>query len=281
MSERVLVVGCGDTGRRIATARLAAGDEVTGLVRGADSAERLHAAAVPALRLDLDRPVDALPPADVVFYCVPPPREGDDDPRLAGVLAALAARPPRRLVYIGTSGVYGDCDGAWVTEDRPPDPQTGRARRRLAAERRLADWGGAYAVLRAPGIYGPGRLPVERVQAGEPVLADADSPWTNRIHIEDLAAAALAAAREDAPTGVFNAADGAPTKMGAYYRELAALLGAPAPPAIDRARAELEWSPLRLSFLRESRRLDNTRLLRELGVTLRYPSYREGLAASL
>jgi nucleoside-diphosphate-sugar epimerase len=91
----------------------------------------------------------------------------------------------------------------------------------------------------------------------------------------------LAAAQAGAPTGIFNAADGAPTSIGAYYRELANLLGVAPPPEIDRARAEREWSATRLSFLRESRRLDNTRLTRELGVRLRYPSYREGLAASL
>lgn len=279
--ERVLIIGCGDTGGRIAAARLAGGDDVTGLVRGEDRAARLRTAGIKVLRRDLDRPLAPLPAADVLFYCAPPPPEGDDDPRLARVLAALENRPPRRLVYIGTSGVYGDCGGDWVTEDRPPNPQTARARRRLAAERRLDDWGGSYIVLRAPGIYGPGRIPVERVWNGEPILADADSPWTNRIHVDDLTAAALAVARPDAPAGIFNAADGTPTRMGAYYRELAALLGAPAPPEIDRARAEREWSATRLSFLRESRRLDNTRLRRELGVTPRYPSYREGLAASL
>lgn len=279
--EQVLVIGCGDIGRRIASARQAAGDSVRGLVRSVDGAQRLREADIPTLRLDLDRPFETLPAADVVFHCAPPPAEGDDDPRLARVLAALEGRPPRRLVYIGTSGVYGDCGGDWVAEDRPPNPQTGRARRRLAAERRLREWGGAHAVLRAPGIYGPGRIPVERVWAGEPILADSDSPWTNRIHADDLATAALAAARADAPTGIFNAADGAPTRVGAYYRELAALIGAPAPPEIDWARAEREWSATRLSFLRESRRLDNTRLRRDLGVTLRYPSYREGLAASL
>lgn len=280
MSERVLVIGCGDTGRRIAVSRLAAGDEVTGLVRGADSAEGLQAAGIDALQVDLDRDFGSLPAADVVFHCAPPPPDGGDDPRLIRVLAGLT-RAPRRLVYIGTSGVYGDCGGAWVSEDRPPSPQTARARRRLAAEQRLAAWGGAYAVLRAPGIYGPGRLPLDRVRAGEPVLADADSPWTNRIHVDDLAAAAVAAAAPDAPTGVFNAADGHPTKVGVYYRELAALLGVAPPPEIDWTTAEREWSAMRLSFLRESRRLDNTRLVRELGVSLRYPSYREGLADSL
>lgn len=281
MGDNVLIVGCGDTGRRIAAARQAAGDAVIGLVRGADSAASLEAAGIPALRRDLDRPLDDLPAADVVFHCAPPPREGDDDPRLARVLDALASRPPRRLVYIGTSGVYGDCGGDWVTEDRPPAPITARARRRLAAERLLAAWPGTVAILRAPGIYGPGRLPVERVRSGAPILRDADSPWTNRIHVEDLAAAAVAAAAPDAPTGVFNAADGHPTRMGPYYRELAALLGVAAPPEIEWARAEREWSAMRLSFLRESRRLDNTRLTRELGLRLRYPDYREGLRASL
>lgn len=276
-----LVVGCGDTGSRIALALLATGVDVTGLVRSADSARGLHAQGIDALAADLDARLPPLPAADLVFYCAPPPPEGEGDPRLARLLAALA-RAPARLVYIGTSGVYGDCGGAWVNEDTPIKPQTARAQRRAAAEAQLKAWGPPIIILRAPGLYGPGRLPITRLRAGEPVLADADSPWTNRIHVQDLAECAVAAAtRDHAGFAVYNAADGQPTKAGALPRALARRLRLPAPREIDWATAEQLWPATRLSFLRESRRLDNRRLLAMLGRPLRYPDLDAGLDASL
>ncbi|MEQ8799034.1 MAG: NAD-dependent epimerase/dehydratase family protein [Salinisphaeraceae bacterium] len=278
---RAVIIGCGDTGLRVARLAADRGWDVTGIVRSAESADRLARSAIAAQAVDLDRPDPDLPDADLLFHFAPPPRTGDDDPRLAAVLAAYAHRPPRRLIYIGTSGVYGDCGGDWVTENRPLNPITNRARRRAAAERRLADWAGAAVILRAPGIYGPGRLPIERVRRGEPVLDDADSPWTNRIHIDDLAAATMAAAERGPDRAVYNAADGQPTPMGAAYRAIARRLGLPDPPTISRAEAERDWSEMRLSFLRESRRLDNCRLLEQLGLTLQYPDLESGLDASL
>lgn len=278
---RAVIIGCGDTGQRVARLAADRGWGVTGLVRSAESADRLAGAGIAAQALDLDQPDPDLPDADILFHFAPPPRTGDDDPRLAAVLTAYTERPPRRVVYIGTSGVYGDCGGDWVTEDRPINPQTDRARRRAAAEARLSGWPGPVAILRAPGIYGPGRLPVERVRRGEPVLADADSPWTNRIHIDDLASAAMAAAERGPDRAIYNATDGQPTPMGAAYRAIAQRLGLPAPPTISRADAERDWSDMRLSFLRESRRLDNRRLREQLGLTLQYPDLVAGLDASL
>lgn len=276
-----MIIGCGDTGQRVARLATARDWHVTGIVRSRDSADRLAGAGIAAQALDLGQPDPDLPDADLLFHFAPPPQTGDDDPRLATVLAAYADRPPRRLVYIGTSGVYGDCGGDWVTEDRPINPGTDRARRRAAAESRLADWPGPVVILRAPGIYGPSRLPVERVRRGEPVLEDADSPWTNRIHIDDLASAAMAAAERGPERAIYNAADGQPTPMGAAYRAIAQRLGLPAPPTISRAEAERRWSEMRLSFLRESRRLDNRRLREDLGLVLQYPDLESGLDASL
>lgn len=252
---------------------------VTAIVRSSASVARLRKAGIEAVARDLDTPLPSLPVSDLLFYFVPPPRHGDNDPRLGRVLDVLAPDAVRRLVYIGTSGVYGDCGGDWVTEDRPLNPRTARARRRAAAEARLGVWGGNTVVLRAPGIYGPGRLPIERVLAGEPILRDSDSPWTNRIHIDDLADCALAAAEYGSDRAVYNAADGHPTKMGPFYREIARRLAVPAPPEVDWATATRKFSRVRLSFLRESRRLSNRKLLEELGVRLRYPDFNSGLAA--
>lgn len=281
MGARALVVGAGDTGTRIVRGGLQRGWHATGLVRSAAGAERVGAAGGEPLQADLDAPLPPLPAADLIFYCAPPPRTGDDDPRLAQVLATYPPNSLQRLIYISTSGVYGDCQGAWVDETRAPDPGTDRARRRLAAENRIAAWGGDYATLRTPGIYGPGRLPVERVRAAEPILSDEAGPWTNRIHVADLADIALAAAEAGPARSIYNASDGHPLPMGAYYRLLAEKLGCAPPPEIDWETAQQQFSAARLSFLRESRRLDNQRLRQYLDITLRYRDIESGLEASL
>lgn len=281
MTTDALVIGAGDTGTRIIQGGLARGWRATGLVRSAAGLQRVEATGAETLQADLDATLPQLPAADLLFYCAPPPTEGADDPRLAQVLAACPPERVRRLIYISTSGVYGDCAGAWVDETQPLNPTSDRARRRAAAEDRIAAWGGEYAILRAPGIYGPGRLPIERVRAGEPVLSDTAGPWTNRIHVADLADIALAAAEHGPAQSVYNAADGHPLPMGVYYRALAERLGCPPPPEIDWATAEESFSAARLSFLRESRRLDNRRLREQLGFTLRYPDIESGLDAIL
>ncbi|HXG28538.1 MAG TPA: NAD-dependent epimerase/dehydratase family protein, partial [Nevskiales bacterium] len=217
-----------------------------------------------------------------VFYLVPPPKQGDGDPRLERFLAALP--DARALVYLGTSAVYGDCGGAWVDETAPLKPGTARGRRRLAAERLALDWGARrnvpVMILRVPGIYGPGRLPRARLEKGLPVLREDDSPWTNRIHADDLATAALCVAERGAPGAAYNVSDGQPTTMADYFNRCADLLGLPRPPPVSRAEAQARLTPEMLSFLEESKRLD-TRRLRALGWVPRYPSLAEGLPACL
>lgn len=281
MIEQVLIVGCGDTGRRVAGQWLARGAQVTGWVRTPASATRLQKLGAQSRVVDLDSQAPDPEPADIIYYFAPPPRQGTQDTRLDRFLAALGNHQPQRLVYISTSGVYGDCGGAWVDETRRVNPQTARAQRRVAAEQSLAAWNGDWVILRAPGIYGPGRLPLDKVRAGEPVLRDADCSWSNRIHIDDLAAIAVRAAEHGPCQYVYNATDGEPTKMAAYYRQIADLLGVAQPPQIDWATAQQEFSAMRLSFLSESRRLDNRRLLRELDMQLRYKRLGDGLAASI
>ncbi len=213
----------------------------------------------------------------------PPPIEGDTDPRTANLLAVLEAGGilPSRLVYISTSGVYGDCGGAWVDESRPVNPQTARAARRVDAERRLSAWGDlhdiAVVVLRAPGIYAAERLPVARLMQGTPVLADQDDVYTNHIHADDLAAIALRALAPGAPAGVYNASDDTQMKMGEYFDLVAERLGLPGPPRISRRGAAQAISPAMLSFMGESRRLVNRKMKEHLGVRLRYPTVREGV----
>ena len=286
----VVIVGCGDTGRWLARDYAARGTNVTAVVRSQQGAERARDAGIADVRIhDLDQRTPglsaairaAIPGGAILHYMAPPPRAGEDEPRLAALIDALGTTPVQRLVYISTSGVYGDCGGDWVDETRPVNPQTARATRRVAAEQRLAQWGGPWVLLRAPGIYGPGRLPLARVRAGEPILCDADAGWSNRIHVHDLAGIALAAGERGPAQCIYNASDDRPTRMGPYYRRLAHMLGVAPPPEVDWATAQREFSPMRLSFLSESRRLDNRRLRQTLGYALRYPDYEAGLAGSM
>ena len=268
--SRLLIVGFGDIARR-AVARLPAGVDVRGLGR------RLGA--------DLDRPATLAGLAgwaDAVLHCAPPPGEGESDPRTANLLAALdAAILPRRLVYLSTSGVYGDCAGALVDESRPVRPQTGRARRRVDAERRLVEWsaghGIALTILRVPGIYAADRLPIERLRKGTPVLRDEDDVYTNHIHADDLAGIACRALEEDAPVGTYNVSDDTRMKMGEWLDFVADRAGLPRPPRVSRADAERLVPPALLSFMGESRCLDNRRMKERLGVRLRYPTVHAGV----
>lgn len=284
----MLIVGCGDVGRRIAQTAQQRGEAVTGLVRSAASATALRAQGLPAITVDLDRPVDseALAGRDAeVFYLAPPPGEGTRDPRIGHLLAALPEDVPgRRLVYISTTGVYGDCKGAWVDESWPAKPAVDRSRRRYDAEQQLRAWQtaghGAVIILRVAGIYGPGKLPLVRLQEQVPMIAAADAPWTNRIHIDDLVAVCEAAMRRGQDGAIYNVSDGAPGNMRDYFDRVADLHGLPRAPLIDRNEARSRLSPGMLSYLGESRRLDNRKMLAELGVRLRYPDLDSGLAAS-
>jgi nucleoside-diphosphate-sugar epimerase len=280
----VLIVGCGYIGRRVARRLQAGGHAVTGLVRSAGSARELAAAGVDALVRDLDRDI---PPLDaafrVVYYFAPPPGVGGTDTRMTRVLDALAA--PRRIVYISTSAVYGDCDGAWIDEDHPLRPTTARGARRLDAERQLRAWaqghGVEWVILRVPGIYGPGKLPLARLRQGLPVLREDQAPYTNRIHGDDLAAICVAAMQSDRGDSIYNVSDGHPGNMTDYFFRVADAAGLPRPPVVSREEAASVLSAGMLSFLNDSRRLRNDKLLKELRITLQYPDLDAGLAASL
>jgi nucleoside-diphosphate-sugar epimerase len=262
--ERLLIAGFGDIARRALPA-LAGRYQVARLSR--------------QYGIDLD---SALEPrsADAVLHCAPPPASGDTDTRTENLLAAL--RDVRRIVYIGTSGVYGDCNGARVDEARPVNPQSPRAQRRVDAERQLESWcmqhGAALVVLRAPGIYAADRLPLERLRAGTPVLAPEDDVYTNHIHADDLAAAAIRALEPDAAAGVYNVADDSDLRMGEWMDLVARHAGLPKPPRVPRSRIAEQVSPAVLSFMNESRRLDNRRMKAVLRLALRYPTVHEGLA---
>jgi nucleoside-diphosphate-sugar epimerase len=286
-----LIVGCGYTGMRLAR-RLAPRWHTAALARSDVSAAALSGAGLEVLRIDLDATIEseaagalaATAHGAAIAYLAPPPGQGTDDPRLLRFLHALGDARPTVLLYMSTTGVYGDTGGASVTEDTPVAPGNDRARRRVAAESVARGWcearGVRWVVLRVPGIYGPGRLPLERLRRGEPALRPQDAGPGNRIHVDDLAAACVAALERQVQ-GVFNVSDGNPATTTEFLQRTAALAGLPAPPLVAFAEAAGRISPGMLAFLRESRRVDNRRMREVLGCEPRYTNLDLGIAASL
>lgn len=279
-----LIFGCGYLGRLVAVREQDHGRQPIAVVRSAASAEELRGHGISALRADLDQPVlPELPLGNArLFYFIPPPKDGDTDPRVGNLIQACAQQgQPRRIVYISTTGVYGDCNGDWVTEERQVNPVASRAKRRWDAECSLRDWrcnaGGELVILRVAGIYGPGRLPLERLRAGLPLVRAEESAWSNRIHVYDLVQVCLAAMQRGRDGEVYNVSDGAPSTMLDYFTRIADLAGLPRPPAISLAQAQRQLSPGMLSYMHESRRLDNSKIKDELGIELKYPTMDSGL----
>lgn len=223
--------------------------------------------------------------ARYVVHLAPPPAVGRRDTRTQHLLRVLGqGSATQRLVYGSTTGVYGDCAGAWVDETRPVQPMTERAQRRADAEQQVRRWGVrrrvGVQVLRIPGIYAPDReggTPRTRLLKGLPVLHANEDVFTNHIHADDLAQIALAALWRGHAMRTYNACDSTQMRMGEYLDWAADGYGLPRPPRVSRAQAQQLLSPMMLSFMGESRRLRNARMLRELRVRLRYPTVREGL----
>ncbi len=284
----LLIIGCGDVGLRVV--RVLGGRlRVLALTSSPKRCDALRALGVHPVVGNLDDPTTLgrlAGLADAVLYLAPPPTTGSTDPRLRALLAALGRRaPPARVVYASTTGVYGDCRGEWVTETRPLNPTTDRARRRVDAESHLRAWaratGARTTTLRIPGIYASDReggRPQDRVTRGTPVLAAADDGYTNHIHADDLARACIAALWRGRPQRVVQVCDDTDMKTGDYYDLVADLSGLPRPARVTRAQAGEHFSAAQWSFLNESRRLSNARMKRELRLALRRPTIREGLA---
>jgi nucleoside-diphosphate-sugar epimerase len=282
------VVGCGYTGRRLLQLCRQTGRDCAGTARSDDSLAQIRACGGRALQLDLDLPAARLPAEYCMgrglVYMAPPPQSGTTDPRLRNLLAALPALPAT-LVYLSTTAVYGDTGGAVVNEDTPPAPASDRGRRRLDAERAALQWGDATGVpvriLRVPGIYGPGRLPIERIRQGAPVVRAEDAGPGNRIHVDDLAAACLAAVDYPGAQRIFNVGDGDHASMTEYFRAVADAAGLAPPPELPLQDLLAQVSPAMRGFLVESRRVDTARMRTELGFTPRYASLAAGITASV
>lgn len=287
---RVLIVGCGDVGLRAARA-LGSHVRVLALTSSSERVPALRAHGITPLLGNLDsaaslRRLAGLAP--YVLHLAPPPNDDPAcrfDPRTAALLRALRLRSvPAAVVYGSTSGVYGNCNGDWVSETRAVNPQTARAQRRVHAERALRLFGRATGtrthILRIPGIYAPDRdggTPKARLLRGAPVLVPADDVYTNHIHADDLARACLAALWRGKPQRISHVNDNTDLKMGDYFDMAADLYGLNRPPRIALSLAKEQLPPLQISFMAESRRLSNQRMKGELRLALRYPTAAAGL----
>ncbi len=283
-----MIVGCGDVGMRVA-GQLGQRVRLLALTSHSGRVEEIRSSGLTPLVGNLDRPSTVMRLAGIatrVVHLAPPPSEGWVDSRTAALLRALRLRQkPACLVYGSTSGVYGNCDGDWVTETRPVHANTPRAHRRVDAETRVRFWGRStktrVSILRIPGIYAQNReggTPRARLLKATPVLQQQDDVFTNHIQADDLARACCLALWRGAAQRIYNVNDDSTLKMGDYFDLAADLYGLPRPPRIARAGATEQLPLMLLSFMSESRRMDNTRLKKELRLRLQYPTVLSGLA---
>jgi nucleoside-diphosphate-sugar epimerase len=283
-NKNILIVGCGYVGQRLA-AELAPQAKITGLVRTSHTARQLSLQRIDPMIRDLDRPLSTLSHDwQQIYYFAPPPKQGQQDARMAHFLRALDTNEQNmRLVYLGTTGVYGDCNGDWVDERQPLNPTVDRALRRQDAEQQLHQWrtatGNEVIFLRVAGIYGPDKLPLARLRQGKPMIAATHAPWTNRIHVDDLVQTCIAAMKRGRDGETYNVSDGQPGNMADYFNQVADAAGLPRPPVILPEQATGQLSAGLRSYLAESRRIDNRKMLKELRIHLKYPTLSQGLAA--
>jgi nucleoside-diphosphate-sugar epimerase len=272
---RLLIVGCGDVGMRLLPL-VCARFRVFAVTSSPDRCAELRALGAIPVVADLDHPSSLRRLANLapnVLHLAPPQQAGVVDRRTRHLVAILPAGA--RVVYVSTTGVYGDCQGQLIDETRAVAPHNARARRRVDAERVLRGWargaGGRLAIVRAPGIYARERLPLVRLEQGTPALLAQDDVYTNHIHADDLARIVALALIRGLPGRIYNAVDDTRMKMGDYFDAVADAFGLARPPRVARAQLAAEVSPIKLSFMAESRRIGNERIKRELGVRLRYP----------
>jgi nucleoside-diphosphate-sugar epimerase len=280
---RLLILGCGDIGMRLLPL-VRARFRVFAVTSDPERRAELRAAGAIPMVADLDRPATLKRLAGLAQYVVhlaPPQADGVLDRRSRNLSAILPEGA--RLVYVSTTGVYGDCAGRLIDETRPVAPRNARAQRRVDAERVLRGWArrahGQLAILRVPGIYARERLPLRRLEQGTPALLAADDVFTNHIHADDLARIVALALFRSLPGRIYHAVDDSRIKMADYFDAVADAFGLARPPRLPRAELAAAVSPMLLSFMSESRRLGNERIKHELGVRLRYPQIKPALAA--
>ncbi|MDH5711599.1 MAG: NAD-dependent epimerase/dehydratase family protein [Gammaproteobacteria bacterium] len=278
----ITIIGCGYIGKLLARRLQKNNISVSGFVSSGTSMTECRQWNIACDIIDLDKPL-----ADIdltqkrVIYLVPPPRSGKTDTRITNFLNAIDKHTPEKFVLISTTGVYGDCKGEWIDETRPLNPVADRAYRRADAEQQVQQFCQQYdiplVILRVAGIYGPGKIPVARIKSGQPIVNEHDSPFTNRVHAHDLVTICEKALLNSTITGIYNVTDGHPGTMYEYFTGVAEALNLPSPPAISLAEARQQLSEGMLSYMAESRRINNSKLLNDFELELQYPTLKHGL----
>ena len=289
-SQPIHIIGHGYMGHKLLQAlleqSLASAEQITTVARSQPESHSQN----PHLAWDLDSTETdshSIPkPNAIIYYFVPPPPRGRLDSRAQAFITQLeqntqAQTRPAKIVLISTTGVYGNCHGQWVDENTPLNPSVDRARRRADAEQQFQHYAQQHniplVILRVSGIYAADKLPLKRIQAQTPVVREEDSPYSNRIHADDLLNICLIAGLNPDIEGVYNCSDGHPTTMYDYFMRVARASHLPEPPAISLEQARSELSSGMLSYMDESRRIDNHKLLKDFKLTLKYPDLEQGL----
>jgi len=285
MKTSNIIIGCGDVGKRIAKSLIQQGEAVTALSHQKTSQMALKQLGIDTIFANLDDPASLF---DInfqqsdIYYLAPPANAGDTDERMQNFIRAQSQNePPRRIVYISTTGVYGDAAGEWVTENNTPAPQASRSKRRLDAENNLTRYcqqsNCEYNILRVSGIYCLSKLPLERLKAGVLALDLAIAPSSNRIHADDLANICISAMNHKACNQIFNAADGNPTSITDYFMQVSKVFNLPPPTQISWQEAQSQISEAMLSYLAESKKVSIDKLKNTLDISLQYPDLKTGL----
>ncbi len=279
---QISITGCGHIGKLLAQQLLKKNITVSAYVSSEASLAECNKRKISGAIIDLDKPLQDIELNDRrVIYLAPPPRSGKDDTRLAHYLHAIDKCPPEKFVLISTTGVYGNCNGDWIDESAALNPTADRAFRRANAEQQVQQFCQDHCVplviLRVPGIYGPGKIPVARIKSGQAIVNKDDSPFTNRIHADDLVTVCKQALLNLEITGIYNVTDGHPGTMYEYFMSVAVAMNLPAPPVISLQQAQHTLSEGILSYMAESRRIGNKKLLKDFSLVLQYPNLQAGL----
>jgi NAD dependent epimerase/dehydratase family enzyme len=290
------IIGCGYLGKKLLKTlinrNLASPETINCLVKSAASQSQCARSGVNSIAFDLDKTDSKLPPNinfsdTIIYYFTPPPGEGKIDPRSGLFLKFITDSLPSKgqkiskIILISTTGVYGNCHGQWVDENTPLNPSVDRARRRADAEQQFQRYCDStqtpLVILRVSGIYGPEKLPLKRIKAQIPIVREEDSPFSNRIHSDDLLEVCIEAGFNNHIEGIYNCADGHPTTMCDYFMKVAKANHLPSPPTISLEQAQSQLSAGMLSYMAESRRISNEKLLTHFNLVLKYPDLNTGL----
>ncbi len=285
---KINILGCGYIGKKVAMMLKSQQPGLKCYVNTEASLKACEERQLSVEQIDFDQSVSHFITAEQFtgsncIYLVPPPPAGKVDLRMENFIQQLelAGAVPGKIVLISTTGVYGDCGGDWIDENRPVKPQADRAHRRLSAEVQLQDYCNknhlSLIIFRVPGIYAADKLPLKRITSGEPIVKAEDSGYTNRIHAYDLAAFCVEALTRDVESGVYNCCDGEPSTMNDYFMKVAEAKGFEKPAEISLQEAQQQLSPGMLSYLAESKRISNKKLLDNFQTGFRYRNLEAGL----